>query len=45
MIKIALVVFSENEKGNAFWEKQGFTRSDDLVFRNKAIVPPMKHEQ
>ena len=36
--KIALVVFVQNEKGNAFWEKQGFIARDDLVYRNKAIV-------
>ena len=36
--KVALVVFGNNEKGNAFWEKQGFTTRNDLVYRNKAIV-------
>jgi ribosomal protein S18 acetylase RimI-like enzyme len=36
--KAALVVFDRNEKGNAFWEKQGFTIRPDLVYRNKAIV-------
>ena len=35
--KVALVAFSSNEKGNAFWEKQGFTSRPDLVYRNKAI--------
>ena len=35
--KVALVVFNKNEKGNAFWEKQGFTARSDLVYRNKAI--------
>ena len=35
--KVALVVFDKNEKGNAFWEKQGFTTRPDLVYRNKAI--------
>lgn len=35
--KTALVVFSKNTGGNAFWEKQGFTVRDDLVYRNKAI--------
>lgn len=35
--KTALVVFSKNTDGNAFWEKQGFTVRDDLVYRNKAI--------
>ena len=36
--KVALVVFSKNEKGNSFWEKQGFIERKDLVYRNKAIV-------
>ena len=35
--KVALLVFSKNEKGNAFWEKQGFTTRNDLNYRNKAI--------
>lgn len=35
--KVLLVVFSRNEKGNAFWEKQGFTARTDLVYRNKAL--------
>lgn len=36
--KTALVVFDRNEVGNAFWEKQGFTARNDLVYRNKALV-------
>ena len=36
--KTALVVFEKNEKGNAFWEKYGFTKRNDLVYRNKTIV-------
>ena len=36
--KAALVVFGKNDKGNAFWEKQGFTTRPDLVYRNKAIA-------
>lgn len=35
--KVMLVVFARNEKGNAFWEKQGFTARTDLVYRNKAL--------
>ncbi len=38
--KIALVVFGSNLKGNGFWEKQGFTPREDLVYRNKAIIRP-----
>ena len=36
--KVALVVISRNEKGNAFWEKRGFTHRDDLVYRNRSIT-------
>ena len=36
--KTALVVFSKNTDGNAFWEKSGFTSRDDLVYRNKTIT-------
>ncbi|MBE6854076.1 MAG: GNAT family N-acetyltransferase [Ruminococcus sp.] len=35
--KTALVVFAKNAEGNAFWEKNGFTVRDDLVYRNKTI--------
>ena len=33
--KTALVAFCDNEDGNAFWEKLGFTQRPDLVYRNK----------
>ncbi len=36
--KVLLVVFKKNEKGNAFWEKQGFTTRNDLIYRNKEIT-------
>ena len=36
--KVALVVKSGNEKGNAFWEKREFTTRPDLIYRNKAIA-------
>ena len=36
--KTALVVFSKNTDGNAFWEKNGFTSRDDLIYRNKSIT-------
>lgn len=35
--KVALVVFKRNAVGNAFWEGQGFTEREDLVYRNKEI--------
>lgn len=37
IIKVNLVVFSHNEKGNAFWESLGFTVRTDLTYRNKSI--------
>lgn len=38
IIKVALVVFDKNEDGNAFWEKQGFSSRNDLVYRNKSLT-------
>jgi len=35
--KVALVVFSENDIGNKFWEQNGFTVRDDVLYRNKSI--------
>ncbi len=35
--KTALVVFGRNETGNVFWEKIGFTKRDDLNYRNRNI--------
>lgn len=35
--KAALVVFTRNEAGNAFWERQGFTLREDLAYRNLAL--------
>lgn len=37
IVKVALVVFERNKDGNAFWEKQGFTCREDLVYRNKSL--------
>ena len=36
--KVALVVFDRNEIGNAFWELLGFTKREDLIYRNKSLV-------
>lgn len=33
--KAALVVFARNEKGNAFWERLGFTQRSDIIYRNR----------
>lgn len=36
--KVALVAFSRNEGGNAFWEKMGFTLRTDLSYRNRTLT-------
>ena len=36
--KVALVAFSRNEAGNAFWATLGFTAREDLVYRNRALA-------
>lgn len=36
--KAALVVFSKNTDGNAFWEKLGFTERNDIIYRNRIIT-------
>ena len=36
--KVALVVYDKNENGNVFWERQGFSLRNDLIYRNKAIT-------
>jgi ribosomal protein S18 acetylase RimI-like enzyme len=35
--KIALAALNTNETGNRFWEKAGYTRRDDLGYRNKCL--------
>lgn len=35
--KAGLVVYSNNNMGNRFWEKIGFEKRDDLYYRNKNI--------
>lgn len=35
--KAALVVFSNNEDGNQFWEQVGFTVREDLTYRNRMV--------
>lgn len=35
--KVALVVFAQNKSGNTFWEHQGFSVRNDLVYRNKTL--------
>ena len=40
--KVALVVFSRNTDGNAFWKKMGFTERNDLNYWNKEIVKTIR---
>ena len=44
IIKVNLVVFSHNEKGNAFWESVGFTVRTDLTYRNKSIRTAVRND-
>ena len=36
--KVNLVAFAHNEKGNAFWEKMGFTQRPDLIYRDRTLA-------
>lgn len=36
--KVALVVFSQNEEGNSFWENLGFYKREDLIYRDMSLV-------
>ncbi len=38
IIKAALVVFTNNTSGNAFWERQGFTIRADINCRNRTLA-------
>lgn len=42
--KVALVVFNKNEKGNIFWENQGFTVREDLIYRNKSLLDMIRND-
>ncbi len=42
--KAALVVFSHNEDGNAFWESRGFSMREDLAYRNRALVTMVRKD-
>ena len=35
--KAALLVFAENEIGNAFWESKGFMAHSELLYRNRLL--------
>ena len=36
--KVALLVFKDNEAGNAFWERQGCTVREDVAYRNRELT-------
>lgn len=36
--KVALVAFSRNVDGNAFWQRMGFEARKDLTYRNRALI-------
>ena len=40
--KIYIMVFKNNEPGNAFWEKRGFTVPEEILYRAKEIAS-IKH--
>lgn len=42
--KVALLVFCENEKGNDFWEKCGFSKRTDIIYRNKLITELIRYD-
>lgn len=35
--KVALVAFKDNQLGNGFWQAQGFSVRDDLIYRNISL--------
>ncbi|MDR3166980.1 MAG: GNAT family N-acetyltransferase [Treponema sp.] len=37
--KISLAVFKDNRQGNLFWERQGFLKQEDLVYRQRDLYP------
>lgn len=37
--KIFVLVFRDNDTGNAFWEQQGYSLRTDLNYRNKSLNP------
>ena len=37
--KVNFVVFARNGDGNAFWEHLGFKAREDLVYRDKVLIP------
>ena len=42
--KAALVAFTRNETGNAFWDKLGFEARHDLTYRSRALVETVRQD-
>ena len=36
--KVFGLIFKDNDEANAFWEAQGFSARDNLVYRNRALA-------
>jgi ribosomal protein S18 acetylase RimI-like enzyme len=43
--KVTLTTFAKNEAGNAFWERQGFITSEDVIYRSKVINDNLTYEK
>ena len=37
--KVYIIVFKNNARGNAFWERRGFAVPDESLYRAKEIIP------
>ena len=37
--KVSFVAFARNAEGNAFWDHMDFTRREDLVYRDRVLIP------
>jgi ribosomal protein S18 acetylase RimI-like enzyme len=35
--RVGMLIFSDNQRGNAFWESQGWQTRPDLNYRNKSL--------
>ena len=39
IVKMAVVLFARNTRGSEFWQRQGFTKRDDLEYQDTFILP------
>lgn len=37
VLKVGLLVYETNAAGNAFWEQMGFSRREDVAYRNRIL--------